>query len=282
MRPEAHKGALVAIGVIAIVVGALSALAGLAGTWMVVARASLGAGAEGMAWVAGLAVALFYGLAALSLIWLGIGTLRPRRWGRALLLVSSWMWLAIDGLLACAVVVAIASQGRPKIGFGEGILLIPVIGVALLVFVGMPLAFVLVLGRPGMKEAVEQLDPTPRWTDRRPLPILGTSLALLWLSFVYALFACGDATLWHLAGSSAKMGYALLSLLMLVCAVGLWRGLQITLAITALVFVGAVVSLSANLWESAGFWPFLVAVPMYVAGAAFLWRLRRHVVLTTP
>jgi hypothetical protein len=278
MRPEAHKGALVATGVIAIVVGGLSALVGLTGGWMMVARASLGAGPpEQMAWAAGLAIALFYGFGAVTLIWLGIGTSQGRRWGRALLLVSSWMWLVIDALLVCATIVAAIADSSPHIGRAERMFLIPAVGMALLVFVGMPLAFVLVLGRPGMKEAVEALDPTPRWTDRRPLPILGTCLALAWLSLIYALFACGDTSLWHLTGSSARMGYAMLSVLALVCAIGLWRGLAITLAITALLYVVMVVSLSANLRESAGWGPFLVAVPIYLAGALFLWRLRKHV-----
>lgn len=74
------------------------------------------------------------------------------------------------------------------------------------------------------------------------------------------------------------MGYALLALLFAVGAVGLWRGLAIAFAIAVLVYLGLVASLSADLWDSGHAWPFLVAVPMYVAGAAFLWRLRRHVV----
>jgi hypothetical protein len=259
------------------VVGGLSAFGGLVGAWMIATRSVMEANQQ-VALVGGLAMLLFYGLGALSLIWLGIGTLRARRWGRALMLVSSWLWLVIDGLLACGVVVLIAAKAGPHVGRAESLFLIPAAGIGLLVFVGMPLAFVLVLGRPGMKEAVEQLDPTPRWTDRRPLAILGTSLALAWLSFAFALLACGDATLWHLHGASARMGYALLSLVMVVCTGGLWRGLAVTLVVTALAYLGLVASLSADLWESAGFWPFLVAVPMYVAGAAFLWRLRRHVV----
>src|SRR5688500_7149487 len=36
---------------------------------------------------------LLYGMAAAALITLGIGTLRARRWARALSLVLSWSWL---------------------------------------------------------------------------------------------------------------------------------------------------------------------------------------------
>src|SRR5208337_5369886 len=34
-----------------------------------------------------------YGLLAVALVWLGIGSILARRWARALLLIFSWSWL---------------------------------------------------------------------------------------------------------------------------------------------------------------------------------------------
>src|ERR1035438_4494880 len=36
-----------------------------------------------------------YGCMAVALIWLGIGSIKTRRWARALLLIFSWSWLGI-------------------------------------------------------------------------------------------------------------------------------------------------------------------------------------------
>ena len=36
---------------------------------------------------------LFYTLLAVWFIWVGIGSIKARRWARALILISSWLWL---------------------------------------------------------------------------------------------------------------------------------------------------------------------------------------------
>ena len=41
---------------------------------------------------------LFYVLIAVWSIWMGIGSIKARRWARALLLVTSWLWL-ISGMV---------------------------------------------------------------------------------------------------------------------------------------------------------------------------------------
>jgi hypothetical protein len=42
---------------------------------------------------------LMYGTLAVALVWLGIGSVRCRRWARALVLVLSWSWLVV-GVIA--------------------------------------------------------------------------------------------------------------------------------------------------------------------------------------
>ena len=45
-----------------------------------------------------LPVLSIYGILAVALVWLGIGSIMARRWARALLLIFSWTWL-IMGLI---------------------------------------------------------------------------------------------------------------------------------------------------------------------------------------
>ena len=48
-----------------------------------------------------------YGGLAVILIWLGIGSIKSRRWARALLLIFSWSWLIV-GVLSFVVVAFMA------------------------------------------------------------------------------------------------------------------------------------------------------------------------------
>ena len=43
-----------------------------------------------------------YGASAVALVWLGIGSIKARRWARALMLVFSWSWLVM-GVIAVTV-----------------------------------------------------------------------------------------------------------------------------------------------------------------------------------
>ena len=43
-----------------------------------------------------------YGVMAVALVWLGIGSIKARRWARALMLVFSWSWLVM-GVIAVTV-----------------------------------------------------------------------------------------------------------------------------------------------------------------------------------
>src|SRR5208283_2529435 len=42
-----------------------------------------------------LPAASIYGVLAVALVWLGIGSIKARRWARALLLIFSWSWLVM-------------------------------------------------------------------------------------------------------------------------------------------------------------------------------------------
>src|SRR4051812_38801345 len=46
---------------------------------------------------------LMYGGLAVMFVWLGIGSIKARRWARALLLILAWCWLLV-GIIGTAVV----------------------------------------------------------------------------------------------------------------------------------------------------------------------------------
>ncbi|MFL5238693.1 MAG: hypothetical protein ACJ8EL_14020 [Rhizomicrobium sp.] len=136
-------------------------------------------------------IAALYGVLAVVLIWLGIGSMMARRWARALLAVWSWSWFAM-GLIAIVVLALMAPQlaqsiraaqpaGQPQLsGSAQTMLmLIPAFMMSVL-FVILPLIWGLFYGSRNVKATCEARDPVARWTDRCPLPVLAVSL---WLGF---------------------------------------------------------------------------------------------------
>ena len=132
-----------------------------------------------------------YGGLAVTLIWLGIGSIKARRWARALLLILSWSWLIV-GVLSFVVVAFMAPQflqaieaaqrpGQPELSPAAKsiILLIPAL-MLLVIFLVLPLIWLLFYQSKHVRATCEARDPVVRWTDRCPLPVLAVSL---WLAF---------------------------------------------------------------------------------------------------
>jgi hypothetical protein len=131
-----------------------------------------------------------YGVLAVALVWLGIGSIMARRWARALLLIFSWSWLGL-GLFA-VVMMAIfipkmmanmsssGTTGQPAmtssmiVGMMIGMFL--VYGV---LFVVLPAVWTFFYNSRHVKATCETRDPATRWTDACPLPVLGLCLWLL-------------------------------------------------------------------------------------------------------
>lgn len=128
----------------------------------------------------------FYGLLAVTFIWLGIGSIKARRWARALLLILSWGWLLV-GLLTMVFMVAWmpkmievasadvpANQPAPPMGFIMGFAMV----FMFVIMVVIPGVWVLFYQSRHVKATCEAEDPVERWTDRCPLPVIGLSLWL--------------------------------------------------------------------------------------------------------
>ncbi len=138
-----------------------------------------------------------YGVLAIVLIALGIGSIRARRWAWALTLILSWVWLA-GGILGTILITAMlpsafasgfrrAAAVNPNAGelpTGIAAVILTFVIVLFAVFlVVLPLIFVLFYRRKDVEETCKGRDSVERWTDRCPLPVLAASL----------MFACGAA-----------------------------------------------------------------------------------------
>jgi hypothetical protein len=134
------------------------------------------------------AVATYGGLAVV-LIWLGIGSIKARRWARALLLVLSCSWLLIGIISTAVIAVAMPKIMAAQAAAPAGQPAPP--PEAMSVIVGFTVAFIAVLmvilpaiwvwfyRSPHVKATCEAADPVERWTDRSPLPVIAVSLWLL-------------------------------------------------------------------------------------------------------
>ena len=143
-----------------------------------------------------LPVLLIYGELAVALVWLGIGSIKARRWARALLLIFSWSWLVMgfvtEGFMAVTMPRMLASAngnlqaGQPVISPAAAgtITFIMCLFIGFL-FILVPAVWIFFYGSPNVKATCEARDPMTRWTDACPLPVLAISL---WFWFAMPLF----------------------------------------------------------------------------------------------
>lgn len=133
---------------------------------------------------------MMYGGLAVALVWLGIGSIKARRWARALLLIFSWSWLVM-GLVVLALMTfvmpkmmaTVPTSGTtnqpalpPEVKAAAMTVMLVVFGV---IFVILPAAWVFFYKSHHVKATCEVRDPVTCWTDACPLPVLGFCLWLL-------------------------------------------------------------------------------------------------------
>jgi hypothetical protein len=148
-------------------------------------------------------VVVTYGGLAVILVWLGIGSIKRRRWARALLLILAWSGLIV-GVLAGGMMLFLlprifraglaSDQGMPPGALVMVMLfMLLFIGVLLIVIPGVMVFF---YGSRHVKATCEASDRQPCWTDACPLPVLAVAC---WLWFG------GLSMLFMLAGNNAMM-----------------------------------------------------------------------------
>ncbi len=115
--------------------------------------------------------------AAVLFVWLGIGTMRARRWSRDLMLVAAWVWLIVG---ACALIFAflalpdrIREMSGVTPGSGEIVVVMATLGVVLgLPYLVLPGLLVLFYSGKNVRATFANRDPSPRWTGKCPLSVL--------------------------------------------------------------------------------------------------------------
>jgi len=131
----------------------------------------------------------------LGIAWLGIGSIRARRWSWKLLVALGWLWVGLVGLGAVSYGFTLPqmmegmkaglprSTGGPS---GSFFVIMMIIGVIFgsMIYVTPGVALIVVYRLRDVRLTCEWRDPAPRWTDPVPLPIL-----VLWLLLTVSFFS---------------------------------------------------------------------------------------------
>jgi len=141
---------------------------------------------------------LVYALASAWFVTMGIGSIKRRRWARALTLVSSWLWLvggviglvflvclmpAIHSNMQAEIAKATPNGGPNQMPPGFMIIMtVMMIAMVLVMHVILPLILVLCYSGKNVKATCEHWDEKIRWTDKCPLPVLAVCVIFaIWL-----------------------------------------------------------------------------------------------------
>jgi hypothetical protein len=196
------KSRFVAVGVILIVLAAISACVGtLTPVALFIPQQSGAPQTQVKPTVRDVVVGAAVYLAAAGLgIAVGIGAIRTRRWSRPLILIGSFHWLigGVVALVGMLVTMPGMNQefaraqaqgaGLPPAGMMTAITLVVGGLFLLLVGIALPAALMWVMKDPDAKLTVDYFDPTPRWTDGRSVFVLGAALTF-WLLALLALMS---------------------------------------------------------------------------------------------
>ncbi len=178
---------------------------------------------------------LVYTTLAVLLVVLGIGSIRARRWSRAFGLILGWSWLLSGGIglivyaFVLPKVLATVSVGGPPLPPAlKLVILVAGLAFSAVLMVLIPLAVVLFYRSPHVRATCEARDPTIRWTDKCPLPVLGLSL---WLAaggvfmLVMPLAYSGAAPFFGvlLSGIAGSMFYLCMAICFGFLARGIYR-----------------------------------------------------------
>jgi hypothetical protein len=181
-----RKTGLVIFGIMTILMGVLCALFVPLMFWGQSLAARSGTPQNSQALVPAM---VMYGVLAVALIWLGVGSTMARRWARALLLIFSWCWLLIGvfGMVMMAFflpkmmesIQAAAPPGQPALpASANGIIMVIQMLIFSVIFVILPAVWLLFYQSKHVKATCEAHDPVERWTDRCPLPVVAVSVWL--------------------------------------------------------------------------------------------------------
>jgi len=180
-----RKGGLVFFGIIHLLLGGLCVLMTLVMILGVIVSTSVeNATSSPMEFWMMTPAILFYVLLAVWFIWMGVGSIKARRWARALVLISSWFWL-ISGVTGIIFMLVFMPDMYAKMGESGQVpqnvvsaMKIVMSSIMVVFLFVIPGVFVLFYGSKNVKATCEFRDSNIRWTDKCPLPVLGLTLLL--------------------------------------------------------------------------------------------------------
>ena len=255
-----------------LILGALQILIGLACAAFVLFIASgsdlaMRQGASGGAALASGLVA--YGVATVYFVSVGIGSIRKRRWARALIVVVSAMWLAAG--VVTTLLLAVERSG------------VTLVGIAFVLAIVLPLILLLYYRRRAVRAEFEASDG-PRWTDRVPSPVLAVVIVLAFASLAMLAnlanpsFAFGGATI---TGAPAALAFLSLAILCAWLAVRLYQLKESAWWVVVLLqVIGCVIGGASLMRDGASLFA-AVIVASWVAYFAYLLYIRRYFAIDT-
>lgn len=179
-----RKTRLTVFGILQIVLGGL---AGMIVPFMILGMIASSVSGhetpEGVRFKSMIPAILVYVMAAVWFIWMGIGSLKARRWARALILISSWYWLicGIGGFVFILMMLPnMFEQMSANDQMPKAVAIITsciIMGFMIVFYFILPGLFVLFYRGKDVKATCEYYDTQTRWTDKCPLPVLGAALA---------------------------------------------------------------------------------------------------------
>lgn len=180
-----RKTGLVIFGIIHIIIGALCALFMFFSIVGVIAVRTLGEGAvQTMSIGQLMLVVLLYLLLAVWFVWMGVGSILARKWARALILITSWLWL-ISGVIGLIFILLLMPDIFGPMAMGEEmpnemavVVQLILMGFMAIILIIIPGAFVLFYSSRHVKATCARRDPQVRWTDKAPLSVI--TLSSIW------------------------------------------------------------------------------------------------------
>jgi hypothetical protein len=231
--PDRH-GSLLVCGILEIILGVLIAL-NLPLLLLSVVLTSRVPGGPQFSWqYVGYTMFLYAGLCAFFLA-VGIGSVRSRRWARSLMLVVAWPWMAagVIGFVVAVMTVprtlraAMSASGQPMPPGVFEVALVFTFGILTMIYLVLPLIFLLVYSSRNVRLTAEARDPQERWTDRvRPRVLGGVVVA------AFTAYCCFDAGVFVpffplfgtlLDGWAARVAMIALAVVFALLTAGLYR-----------------------------------------------------------
>lgn len=267
-----RTGGLIAFGILQILIGIVCAAFtfGVIASTELAARAGISTGTVGT-------IIFAYGIVAIHFVTCGIGSIRGRRWARALSTAVGALWLA-GGFVATVSAATII----PKLVPHTRVIALTI--VLLVLFVALPLAIVAFYARDDVRATCERRDPRSRWTDRVPVSVLAVVIVMAfaagWLlvnvsSPVLPLF--GEL----LTGPPAALALLALAMLCAFLAVQLYRLKESAWWALVLLQIGGCAIAATSMARTPGpiyrdpvVWTIVIAT--WIGYLAFLIYLRRY------